>query len=107
MRIELNQVVWMDEHAVSRAELVELSGLTPELLDQLIDAGGIEPLPAAAPEPRFGARALSAARQARRLQQDFELDVSALLLVLGLHERIEELESQLRALRAKLPPRLR
>ena len=107
MRIELTEVMWFEDHQLSLQELAELSGLPTALLAELIDAGGIEPLDAHATPPRFGARALSAARQARRLREDFELDSSALLLALGLCERVRELESRLRELQAKLPRRVR
>jgi hypothetical protein len=59
------------------------------------------------PEPRFGAAALSAARHARQLSADFDLDTEALPLVLGLLDRIDGLELQLRELRARLPGRIR
>lgn len=107
MRIELTEVIWLDEQVLSFSELAELSGLSLPLLEELISAGGITPIDADRPEPRYGAGALAAARHARRLCDDFELDTSALLLVLGLFDRVTELETQLRDLRAKLPRRIR
>ncbi len=106
MRIEINQVVWLESERLSFEELVEHSGLPRELLQELVHAGGIEPLDPAAPEPQYSGRALSAARRARRLREDFELDVSALLLVLGLFERVAALEAQLNEAQVKLPRRL-
>jgi chaperone modulatory protein CbpM len=106
MRIELTDMVWLEEHELSFAELTELSGLPAELLNELIESGGIEPVDRAAAERRYGAPALAAARQARRLREDFELDSSALLVVLGLLERVRELEARVTELQAKLPRRL-
>jgi chaperone modulatory protein CbpM len=107
MRVELTEMLWFEEHALSLSELAELTGLSPGTLEELVSSGAIEPIDAASPEPRFGAAALSAARHAHRLREDFDLDTQALPLVLGLLERIDGLELQLRALRARLPGRIR
>jgi hypothetical protein len=64
----------------------------------------------AAPQVRgahYSAAALAAARHARRLREDFELDDPALLLVLALCDRVDELEARLRDMQAKLPRRVR
>jgi len=107
MRVELTEMLWFEEHAVSLPELAELTGLSPGMLEELVGSGAIEPLDSSSPEPRFGAVALGAARHAHRLREDFELDTQALPLVLALLERIEGLEQQLQALRARLPGRIR
>jgi chaperone modulatory protein CbpM len=107
MRVELTEMLWFEEHVVSLSELAELTGLPSGMLEELVSAGAIEPIDAASPEPRFGAAALSAARHARRLREDFDLDAQALSLVLGLLDRIDRLEQQLQALRARLPGRIR
>jgi chaperone modulatory protein CbpM len=107
MRVELTEMLWFEEHAVSLSELADLTGLSAATLEELVSTGAIEPIDAASAEPRFGAVALTAARHARRLREDFELDTEAMPLVLGLFERIDALEQQLRALRARLPGRLR
>lgn len=106
MRIELTEVLWLEEHVLSFDELADLSGLPPALLAELVQAGGIAPVGSADPEPRYGAAALAAARHARQLREDFDLDASALLLVLGLCDRLAELEVRLRQLQAKLPRRM-
>jgi chaperone modulatory protein CbpM len=107
MRIELTEMIWFEQHAVSLSELSELTGLSAATLEDLVSSGAIAPLDADSPEPRFGAAALSAARHARRLSDDFDLDTQALPLVLGLLDRIDGLELQLQALRARLPGRIR
>jgi chaperone modulatory protein CbpM len=107
MRVELTEVAWFEEHELSFAELCEISGLTSDLLEELVHAGAITPLDSGAQDARFGAAALSAARHARRLREDFELDTPALLLVLGLFDRLHELEQHLRTLEARLPRRVR
>ena len=103
MRIELTEMLWFEEHVISLPELAELSGLPRELLEELVRCGAIAPLDSSEREPRFGASALVAARNARRLRTDFELDLPALLLVLGLLERVNELGGRVRELQAKSP----
>lgn len=107
MRVELNEVRWFDEHVLSFTELCDISGLPPALLEELIEAGAIAPLRVAAQEVQFGAVALAAARHARRLREAFELDTPALLLALGLIERLQEAERRLRELEARMPRRVR
>ena len=109
MRVELTEMLWFEEHAVTLAELSELCALPLPLLEELVSAGAIVPLEASAASaaPRFGAQALSAARAARRLREDFDLDAAALVLALGLLERVHELEKQIQALRARLPAAIR
>jgi chaperone modulatory protein CbpM len=107
MRIELTEAVWFDEQVLSFAELCEISGLPPALLEELVHAGAITPLEATSERTRFGAAALIAARHARRLREDFDLDTPALLLVLGLLDRLHELEQQLGESEARSPRRWR
>lgn len=109
MRLEVTEVLWLEQHELSLAELAELSGLPPALLEDLLDCGVIVPLElqGARAERRFGASALQTARTAGRLRADFELDVQSLVLALGLLERVADLEAQLRELRAQLPQRIR
>jgi chaperone modulatory protein CbpM len=107
MRIELTEAAWFEEHVLSLVELCEISGLPQVLLEELVHAGAIAPLAGGDTEARFGAAALHAARNARRLREDFELDTPALLLALGLLDRLQEMERRLRELEARLPQRLR
>jgi chaperone modulatory protein CbpM len=107
MRIELTEVMWLEEHAVTLAELSELCNLPKALLEELVSAGAIVPLEQSAGEPRFGAQALTAARAAHRLRAAFDLESSGLVLALGLLDRVHELEQQVRALRARLPGSIR
>jgi chaperone modulatory protein CbpM len=107
MRIEVSQVVWLEQHDLSLDELADLSGLPAPVLEELVAAGAIEASPASAAQPaaafRFGGPAIHAARTARRWMQDFEIDAQGLVLALSLLGRVERLELQLRALRARLP----
>jgi chaperone modulatory protein CbpM len=107
MRVELTEALWFEQHELSLSQLAEISGLPPAVLEELLDCGAIAPLQAGPSELRFGAAALRAARTARRLRMDFELDVQALVVALSLVARVDELEAQLRELQARQPQRIR
>lgn len=104
MKDEAIEVLWLEQHELSMAELADLSGAPALLLEQLLDCGAIAPLELPQGQDlRFGATALQVARKARRLQADFDLDMHALTLALALLERISDLESQIQVLRARIP----
>jgi chaperone modulatory protein CbpM len=107
MRVELTGMLWFEEHAVTLPELSELCALPLTLLEELVHAGAIQPLQAEQVPVRYGAQALNAARAARRLREDFDLDSPALLLALGLLERVQVLEKEVQSLRARLPAPIR
>ena len=110
MRIEITEALWVDEHhEFSLTEVVELSGLSVQELQHLVDCEALLPLSGesttgiSAAEARFNAQCLALARTASRLRDDFELDANGLTLTLRLLTRIRELEAELLALRAQLP----
>lgn len=90
------------ESALTLRELVELSGLGESMLRELVDYGALRPVDFGASTWHFDSRLLVLARRAGRLQRDFELDAHALALVLRFAERVEALEAELRAMRARL-----
>lgn len=104
MKLELTEAVWLDERgAVTLVELAECSGLSEADLRDLVELGALEPVDPHAAQWSFAARCISAARAASRLRNDFELDSQGLALVLSLLERVQELESALQRLNARLP----
>jgi hypothetical protein len=109
MQLEITEVLWFEQHELSLPELAELSGLPLTLVEDLLDCGAIAPLDlrTARADLRFGSLALRTARAAVRLRSDFELDVQALVLALGLLDRVADLEAQLRELRARQPQPIR
>ena len=100
MKIEISEALMIEDGEISFAQLVEYSGLSERALRELIDYGALLPRDPAVQPWSFDASALRAARLAERLRRDFELDANALSLVLSFVTRIEELEEELRALRA-------
>jgi chaperone modulatory protein CbpM len=108
MKVELNEVLWLDERReLSLTELAELSGLTEAELHELADVGAIAPVDPGAAQPAFRADCVVTARTACRLRTDFELDAQGLALALILLDRICDLETRLRELSAQLPRRPR
>ena len=104
MKVELTEAVWLDERGVlSLVELAECSGFSAGELRELVELGGLEPLDAGNPEWSFAPHCIAAARAARRLRNDFELDAPGLALVLSLLERVADLERELERLRARFP----
>ncbi|TMH54899.1 MAG: hypothetical protein E6H53_17935 [Betaproteobacteria bacterium] len=104
MRIELSEVVWLDEQReLTLAELAELSGLSEAELHELEDCGAIAPIDPDAGTKTFSAHYLVLARTACRLRDDFELDTQGLAVALALLDRVRALEAELRDLRARRP----
>ena len=104
MKIELTELVWLDEHTeCSLAELAVQSHLSEAELLELVECGAI---PASAPggaSAAFSGRAVVAARTASRLRDDFELDVHGIALALSLLRRVRDLEEELSELRGRTP----
>ena len=104
MTLQLTHAVWLDETAVCSIEhLVEVSGLSLDDIEHLVEDGLMEPADAAAPARSFHMVHVVTARQARRLKDDFELDRNALALALTLLRRIDSLEQALRVAQSLHP----
>ena len=101
MNIETCEALHIDERGeISWTQLIELSGLTETELQELIDDGALVPLQPQALPWHFHARSVVVARTAGRLRRELDLDAHGLALVMRFLSRIEELEAELRALRA-------
>ena len=109
MKIEVTEVLWAEQQAeCSLHDLAERSSLSEQELHELVELGVLRPQerPASVSqdrEPRFAIECLVTIRSVRRLREDFELDAHGASVAIALMERIEALERQLRALRARLP----
>jgi len=90
-----------ERDVIPLSQLIELSGLPEAALRELVDYGALAPVDPQAYAWTFSARSVIVARTASRLREDFELDTHALSVVLALIERVDALESELRALRAR------
>jgi len=101
MNIEICEALRIDERGeIDWTQLIEVSGLPEPELRELVDDGALAPVDMTAPRWSFDAQALVIARTAGRLRRELDLDAHALAVVLRFVGRIEELETELRALRA-------
>lgn len=103
MTVHITESVWLNASDICSFEhLVQVSGLSNEALLGLIDAGILEPANNDPANYFFPVDCIVVARKARRLRDDFELDPEGLAVALNLLRRIDKLETQLRAVQARL-----
>jgi chaperone modulatory protein CbpM len=106
MKVNTSEWVWLNEHEVcSAANLLEISGLSSEEFEALIEIGVILPIDSGAQEKSFQRRYIVTANTARRLRDDFELDLHGVALAMALIRRIDELQEELSATQALLAHR--
>jgi chaperone modulatory protein CbpM len=92
-----------ENERISVRELCTISGLTEAELQELVDYGALIPAGGAATTWSFSSYSVRVARKAGKLRNEFELDAHGVSVVLRFVERIEMLEGELQALRARLP----
>lgn len=101
MTVHITESVWLNASDICSFEhLVQVSGLTPDILLDLINAGILEPTNHDPAHYFFPIDCVVIARTARRLSDDFELDAQGLALALNLMRRIDALETELHRLQA-------
>lgn len=106
MSFEHDEAVWLTEdHAFSLAELSEISGLPESELHELVDYGAITPIEPESSPWTFSGKCLLTVRTACRLRISFDLEPHSVALMVTLLERVQDLEAQVRDLRARLPER--
>jgi chaperone modulatory protein CbpM len=86
---------------ISWTQLLNASGLPEPELRELVQYGALVPRDPDAPVWTFESHWLVVARRASRLRHDFELDAHGVSVVLSFVERIESLEFELQAVRAR------
>jgi chaperone modulatory protein CbpM len=102
MADEIREVSWMHAEArVSINELAQCSGLTAELIRELVEFGALEPIDPSG-QWQFSAGCVARVRAVARLRSDLELDAAAIALALAYLARIESLEARVRELDAQL-----
>jgi len=96
--------VWLTgDHVFSLAELAEISGLPESELRELVDYGAVTPIDPQSSPWMFDGKCLLTVRTACRLRVSFDLEPDSVALMITLLEQIEDLEGQVRELRAQLP----
>jgi len=104
MTVRITEAVWLNASDICSLEhIVEVSGLGHEDVLDLIATGVLRPSNDDPSNYFFHTDCVVLARKARRLRDDFELDSHGLALAMRLLDRIDGLEAELQALRARLP----
>jgi MerR-like DNA binding protein len=103
MATEPDDAIWLNaHHQVTIIELAQCSGLPEGVLRELVEFGALEPRDPHAVEWVFSGESVASVRAAARVCHDFEFEMSAvtLSLVLSFFERINQLEAEVRYLKA-------
>jgi chaperone modulatory protein CbpM len=101
--IDTSDWAWLNDWEVCSAQyLAEVSGLSQADIDELVEMGVIVPVDAPAQPQSFYLRCVVTVKTARRLRDDFELDRNGMVLALTLMQRIDALNEELDALRARI-----
>ena len=104
MNAQAVEVGWLDaRETLTTAELARACGLTASELDELVEYGALTPVEPQPSQRVFSAECVVPLRTAGRLRLDFDLDLFAVAILLGYLNRIEELEREVKSLRAHLP----
>jgi chaperone modulatory protein CbpM len=103
MKVNVTEPVWLsDQDFCTAQQLVEVTGLSYEELEDLIENRVILPTAGNSRSGSFSLRYIVIANRARKLRDDFELDRHGLALAMTLVRHIDELHSELNSLRAQL-----
>jgi chaperone modulatory protein CbpM len=99
------QVAWLDaRETVTVTELARVSGLTASELQELVEYGALAPVQRTQTATLvFSAACVAPLRHAVRLRRDYDLDLFMVGMLLDYLQRIEDLEKQVRSLKAQLP----
>ena len=102
MNIQSTEAVWLNGNEVCLIEhLVEVSGLSIEEIEDLVENDLIEPIDRTIQPHLFSLHTVLIVKTARRMRDDFQLDSYSLALALTLLQRIDALEGELDELRSK------
>ena len=82
---------------VSREEFFRVSGFSDEIFEELLEIGVFDALEV--DKNYYSLRSIQVARTAARLGGTFELDVSAIALIIHYLEQIERLQEEVRHLK--------
>lgn len=99
---ERSELAWLDaRETITVGELTRACALSADELEELVGYGALAPVRATPQETVFSAGWVMPLRQAARLRRDLDLDLFSVSLLLGLMERIDGLESEVRSLKAR------
>ena len=97
MNREIDQSIWLNDVDVCQIDhLIEVSGLSLEEIEDLINHEIIVPQDRNANPRFFYLHYVMTVKMARRLRDDFQLDRNGLSLALTLLQRVQALEEELK-----------
>jgi chaperone modulatory protein CbpM len=88
---------------ITHTELTQVCRISAAELDELVEYGALAPMHGQGGERTFSRACVTSLHTASRLKQDYDLDLFTVALLLEHLSRIEELEREVRFLRAHLP----
>jgi hypothetical protein len=95
---------WLEaSEQLSLSQLAHQSGFSAGELVELLKCGAIRPLQIDSEEPMFSPACVSSFRKVRTLRTDHDLDLFTVGVLIGNMRRIEELEQEVRTLKAHMP----
>lgn len=104
MTLPVIQAVCLDETTVCSIDhLADVSGLSLDELEDLVEMGLLQAADLAPPARAFHLVHVVTVRQAARIKDDFQLDRNGLALAMTLLRRIASLEHALRSSHAQQP----
>lgn len=104
MNAQAAEIGWLDaRETLTAVELSHACGMSAAELDELVEYGALNAIRRNESERVFSAECVVTLRAAGRLRRDFDLDLFAVAILLGYLNRIEELEREVKSLRAHLP----
>ena len=84
------------------SEFLELTGVTPSLLGELIELGWIEPRKTVQEQYLFRSRDVYRLRRLHRICRDLEINFEGASIIVDLLERVEHLEQKVEELKKLL-----
>lgn len=89
---------------VGRVEFLSLTGCSNEFLSEVLDLGWIAPAKSTAEEMLFSSSHIYRLRKLMRICKDFDIPVTAGVIIVDLLQRVDELEERVKTLSAGHPP---
>jgi chaperone modulatory protein CbpM len=94
------EITWSTEHSFLTLEQLAVSvELHPQLVQQLVRHGLIEPANAQAPDLLFPISCVERIRRIIRLRRDLRVNLAGAAVILEMRQHIEELQKELARLR--------
>jgi chaperone modulatory protein CbpM len=105
MTPQRNDWEWPDAgEIITHTELAQVCRISGPELDELVEYGALEPIGREGEQRTFSRACVTSLRTAAKHKQDYDLDLFTVALLLEHLARIEELEREVRFLRAHVPP---